>query len=259
MESFEPDIEDSEINKGKFSLAEESEMDFMSELFKEIFEKLNSRRSQFLDEKNILAFKHGRKWSGYTQTSETSTVRWKSDFKKQTAETSISWKRFVDADFSAIDELKNDLIEKISSNFESSFFETIIEATADRPSIQMNLNGDIRKTILEMWDSLSVGLNEDLSLSAPSLALDPETFEKFATKAKELAESDPNFQEQINAIKKKKWIKALIGHFDNILKFNLHEDERGNIVRQLRQLREIEASDLHAKGRDDDPGEPIEA
>ncbi len=144
----------------------------------------------------------------------------------------------------------------MTANFESSFFETIADATDDRPAIELKLSGDIRPGLLQLWEDIHLGLNDDMSLSQPFMALDPESFEKLMVKAKDLETTDPGFIDQINLIKMKKWIAALNEHFENLLKYHLYDDERRNIEHQLRQIRQIAFPELHQDGRDNDQGEP---
>lgn len=255
--SLERDIiEDDSTQESKFSVEEEHGVNLLSELFKEVFEILSQRRNQFVARQNFLVFKHGKNWSGYTKTEDSSAKHWKGSFEKKSAQGQISWDSILDADFSAIERFKDEFTEELVASFESSFFGAIAEATENQTPVELKINGDIRPGLLQMWEGISLGLNDDLTLSEPSMALDAETFDKFMAKAQDLMNTDPGFFEQIDQIKRRKWISALIEHFENLLKYKLNDDERRNLEHQLRQLRSIAVAELHKIGRDDDSGEP---
>lgn len=234
-----------------FSIEEEHDADLLPELFKEIFSEFGERRDQLVARENVFVFKHGGRWSGYTENDGPSFDRWNSGFKKHSAEVIISHDSILGADFAAIDRFKTSMARALIADFETSIFGTMQEATQGRPAIELKLNEDIKPAVLEMWETIKLGLKDDLTLSQPSIAMDSATFEKFSAKAKELAENDPHFVEQLEEIKLRKWMEALREHFENLLKFQLHDEKRGDIEHQLRQLREIESPQVYESGCDD--------
>ncbi|MEO5914610.1 MAG: hypothetical protein ABIS50_10285 [Luteolibacter sp.] len=229
----------------RFSVEEERNFSLLDELFKEIFVELAKKREQFVARENVLVFKHGARWSGHMTDEDSKSKHWTGDLKMHSSLVHLPLESISTADFSAIEILKSSFIQSIAAEFESSMFETIADATKNQPAIDLKLSGDIRPGLLQMWKGIHMGLKEDLSLSEPFIALDPESFEKFVVKAQELEASDPGFIDQINQIKKQKWIKALDEHFENLLKYQLHSDERRNIEHQLRQIREVAESKLY--------------
>ncbi len=246
--------ENDSSQNANFSIEEEHEVDFLSELFGEIFEKLSERRNQFVARQNVLVFKHGKNWSGYTKTSDSTAKHWKGSFEKKSAQAQISTDSILTADFSAIDRFKNELSKELVTSFESSFFGAIAKATENQIPIELKISGDVRPGFLQLWEDISLGLNDDLTLSEPSMALDSESFEKLMSKLKDLSVTDPGFFEQIDQIKRRKWICGLVEHFKNLLKYKLHDDERRYLKHQLRQLRSIEITELHEDGRNDNSG-----
>ncbi len=210
--------------------------------------KAYTRLLGMVDQDNIMHFKHGSSWSASTikcdETRESST----SNFRLQSTEVSISHDEIKALDLSTIGRIEQEFEEGFSANMQQTLINTMVDATADQPAYELDVNGDIREAIKAIHESISIGLNDDLTPSKPSLMLNQATFDKIIPKLQEISENDPNFEKELDEIRRKKWIEALIKHFENLTKFELNENERNLINDWLQQLREAQSSIMLREG-----------
>ena len=237
---YTPSLDDS----SRFSLECQNKINLTRKLIQEFVQSVDENAG-LTSSVEKLTFKHGRSWSGYTHKGDGEKEHWENKTQLSSVSESVSKDDCLEGNFGAIFELKESMRMQMLNNFETTIVETLLDATTERPSTEIRLNGDIRPALREMWENVSIGLDDKLRLNEMSLAMPPETYSRFIKKVEEIEKTDPSFKEEIRKIKTKKWLLALVEHFENILKFNLHEEKRRNIEHLLRQLRALTEPQLH--------------
>jgi len=212
------------------------------------------RLEVYVSPQNILTFKHGPQWRNDTIERSGKVSRKVSEFQRSAVETSFSMNDLKAAKFEAIEKLKVTFRDGLLDSMVQKLFGTIVEATSDQPATTLDVNGDIRPGMIDALKSIKIGLTENLQPILPTISLPGDLRAKFFEKAKEVEENDPEFMARYERLKHRKWLEALIDHFENKLKFQLSDDERSTIGDGLQQIREAHDSLLLREGCLSDQG-----
>ena len=220
-----------------FSIERELSLGVTSELALQASRKAEDNLQKIVPTENTFHFKHGKDWSGSMKVENNETGSWKSTFKTASVETNLSLKDIEEMNLEAFQTITETMFSGVSNMLEDSTVKDTVKA-AERSSMSVNLRDDLKEGLLEMQRKVAPSLDANFRLSLPSLFLNPKDLEELSPKIVEL-QNDPDYMNQLNEIQNVKWLEAIILHCENLLKFNLKENERRIIDDWLQHLRKL--------------------
>lgn len=232
------DLNPGYTERPRFMIEGEETISLSKEVLLSGFKEGWKQIENFASPENHFLFTHGAQWSGSIEKTDGEQEKYVKTMKRQSTEVTISRLSIEAGDLGMIETMERDFSEQWSSNMARTFFTGITEDLPESQNTTLDLKGDPRPGLLAALEGISVGLNDDLTLSKPQLALPQSLLEKYGEKLAALAE-DEGFNRQYEELLQKKHIEALISHFETELKFDLNETYRSTVDDWLRQLREL--------------------
>lgn len=222
-------------NERRFSQDQTKDQSITTTVMGKVLKKFSNSTNPFVKQKNILTFKHGRKWRGITTTESGGRIN-ESELELKSAQFEISTSRIENIDLFIIDELIENFTNQFSEGFQESVFGELTKATEHRPPVELKLDGDLVAEVRKIWESIELDLNDDLTLSEPSLFLSPNTYKSLCDAIEKNPEQKQAIENELVEIKKRKHREALRRYYENILKYSLPDEIRNLIERRLREI-----------------------
>lgn len=222
----------------QFSHDQTKDQSIMATMMGKVLETTTKSTNPFVAKQNILTFKHGTKWSGIV-TTETGEKINEAELELKSAQSEVDTRRIEDVDLAVIDEIITSLSSQFSESFEESVISEITKVTEHRHPVELRLNGDILTEVRKLWESIELDLNEDFSLSVPSLILSPGAFKDFQNAIERNSEQKVAIESEIEAIKRRKHLEAIRRHLENLLKFSIPDEVRDLINYRLREIQQL--------------------
>lgn len=224
-------------NERQFSQDQPKRQSITTTVMGQVASNLTKSTIPFVNEKNVLTFTHGKRWRGFTTTESGESLN-EAELELKSAQSTISTSRIENVDLAIIEEVLETISTQFAESFQKSVISELNKATEHRQPVELKFNGDIITEIRKLWNSIELDLNDDLSLSEPSLILSPGAYSSLA----EAIETDPEkkqaIEEEITEIKKQKHHEAIIRYLENLMKYSLPDDIRNIIEHRLRDLRQ---------------------
>jgi len=224
--------------RSRFMIEGEDKFSLSKEVFLSGFKKGWEEIESFTSLDNHLLFTHGSQWSGSIEKGDGEQESYVKTMGQQSTEVVISRTSIEAGDLRIIESMEKDFAEQWSVNMTKTFFAGITEDLPESQNTTLDLKGDPRPGLLAALAGISVGLNDDLTLSRPQLALPQSLLDQYGEKLAAL-EKDEEFNLQYGELLQKKHAEALIRHFETELKFDVNETYRSTVDDWLRQLREL--------------------
>ena len=238
-----------------FGIEEQQALNLTAKIITSSLSSAREELKAYVASENFMVFKHGPDLKTDIIERSGEVSRNHSEFKKSSVEISCSMDALRTADFNAIEVLRDQLRDGFRDNTIASLFGAMTEATAGQPSTNLEISGDIRPGLIDALKNISISLEDNLQPIYPDICL-PDIFrDKFIKKIEDLEKEDPEFLEQYGLLKRRKWLEALIKHFENLLKFQLSDYERSTIIDWLQRIRATKESLLLREGCESNQGE----
>lgn len=177
------------------------ENDFMRSFAKDVMERSNAMRGEFLSPENTLRYNHGSMFKSPANTKGGQSA----GIKKHSSITEISYADIVSGNIAQIFFSAQDVSKQMTESITGEMIRVVTNATEETGNIINTKEKSIHEAFYESMEMMELPLDEDGELSMPTMMVGPEVFEKL----KNAPPADDELNARLEALKKRKKEEAI--------------------------------------------------